>query len=270
MKIDRIITMNKIKKKWRQTRDQYGADCVTHMPVPVISEGSLADAEKMAGELASYLYKEKIMGKTNAGHVDYLFCPAPYTPRNDRNFYLIQDLYDLIRSAGGYYGPYRGVLLVDVTEWTGHFREKYFDIFLSYLADLRMDGNVPFFYVDSRKTETDMTMLNTVISSYFLSIPIIFNTEELREYAVSMLADKGVLMDDSAVEYLGAFLREASRSPLFHGTESVGRICESILLKRGKKAGSRPMNGQNLKNVIATSGYEEIYKEKAAKTIGFR
>ena len=94
----------------------------------------------------------------------------------------------------------------------------------------------------------------------------VFKTEELREYAISMLADKGVLMDDSALEYLGTFLREASRSPLFHGTESVGRICESILLKRGKKAGSRPMNGQNLKNVIASSGYDEIYKEKAGKT----
>ena len=68
MKIDRIITMNKIKKKWRQTRDQYGADCVTRIPVPVISAGSLADAEKMTGELAGYLYKEKILGKTNAGH----------------------------------------------------------------------------------------------------------------------------------------------------------------------------------------------------------
>ena len=34
--------------------------------------------------------------------------------------------------------------------------------------------------------------------------------------------------------------------------------------------GSRPMNGQNLKNVIAASGYDEIYKEKAGKTIGFR
>ena len=226
--------------------------------------------QKMTEELAGYLYIEKILGKTNAGHGDYLFCPAPYTPRNDRNFYLIQDVYDLIRSAGGCYGPYRGVLLVDVTEWAGHFREKYFDIFLSYLADLRMDGTVPFFFADSRKAESDMDVLNAVISSYFLSIPIIFNTEELREYAVSMLADKGVLMDDSALEYLGTFLREASRSPLFHGTESVGRICESILLKRGKKAGSRPMNGQNLKNVIAASGYDEIYKEKAGKTIGFR
>ena len=86
MKIDRIITMNKIKKKWRQTRDQYGADCVTRIPVPVISAGSLADAEKMTGELAGYLYIEKILGKTNAGHGDYLFCPAPYTPRNDKNF----------------------------------------------------------------------------------------------------------------------------------------------------------------------------------------
>ena len=270
MKIDRIITMNKIKKKWRWTRDQYGTDCVTRIPVPVISAGALTDAEKMTRELADYLYQEKILGKTNSVHEDYLFCPAPYTPRNDRNFYLIQDLYDLIRIAGGYYGPYRGVLLVDVTEWTGHFKEKYFDIFLSYLADLRMDGTVPFFYVDSRKAEADMTMLNAVISSYFMSIPIVFDAEELREYAVSMLADKGVWMDDSALEYLGTFLKEASKSPLFHGTESVGHICESILHKRGSRAGSMLMNGQNLRNAIAASGYDEIYKEKAAKTIGFR
>lgn len=269
MKIDRIIAMNKIKKKWRWARKQYGADCVRCIPVPLISAGALADAEKMTEELADYLYKAKILGKTSAGHEDYLFFPVPYTSQHDRDFYLIQDLYDLLRSAGGYYGPYRGVLLVDVTEWVGHFKEKYFDIFLSYLADLRMDGILPFFYVDSRKAEADMNMLGAVISSYLLSIPIIFDAEELREVAVSMLADQGVRMDDSALEYLRTFLQEASRSPLFHGTESVGHICESILNKRGSKA-NRPMNEQNLKKAIDASGYAEIYKDKPVKTIGFR
>ena len=118
--------------------------------------------------------------------------------------------------------------------------------------------------------EAEMSVFNAVLSSYFPSIPVVFNTEELCEYAVSMLADKGLLMDESAREYLGAFLQEASRSPLFHRTESARRICESILLKRGAKAGSRPMNGQKLKNVIAALGCAEIYKEKQVKTIGFR
>lgn len=270
MKNDRIRTTNKIKRKWSSTRDQYDSDCVMLIPVPVISAGSLEDAEIIAEELAGYLYKEKILSKTNTGHGDYLLCPAPYTSRHDRSFFLIQDLYDLIRRAGGYYGPYRGVLLVDVSEWTGHFQEKYFDIFLSYLADLRMDGILPFFFADSRKAESDMSVLNAVLSSYFQSIQVVLDAEELCEYAVSMLADKGILMDDSALEYLESFLQEASRSPLFHGTESVGRICESIVFKRGKKAGIRTMNGQNLKNVIAALGYADIYKEKDVKTIGFR
>ena len=122
MKIDRIITMNKIKKKWRQTRDQYGADCVTRIPVPVISAGSLSDAEKMTGELAGYLYIEKILGKTNAGHGDYLFCPAPYTPRNDSNFHLIQDLYDPAISGRNTLMSF--CLILRTFGWMGRFRSS--------------------------------------------------------------------------------------------------------------------------------------------------
>ena len=49
---------------------------------------------------------------------------------NKESYRVIQELYDRVRNAGSYYGSYRGILLADVSEWRGHFREKYFDIFL--------------------------------------------------------------------------------------------------------------------------------------------
>lgn len=259
-----------IEKKWLETREQYGADCIRHFPLPVICAGSLADAEYITDELVHFIYKKKLLEKTYSGHADYLICPAPYTGQSSRSFPLIQEIYRLIRNAGGCYGAYRGVILMDVSEWSGHFRENYFDILLSYLADLSVSGIVPFFYADSRKAGEEMPLLCALVSSYFRSVQISLGPEDLYEHAVSLLQEKGVRMDESASEYLEGFIREAARSPLFHGAESVGHICDSILSgsMSGRKRGL--LKEKSLKDVIQASGCMEIYRERSVQTIGFR
>lgn len=261
--------ISNIKKEWYSVREQYGADTCTHLPVLVISSGSPADAEHITREVVRFAYAERILVKVNAGQKDYLFFSASYTRQDDSCFPAVQELYQLVMDAAGYYGSYRGILLIDVSEWAGHYQEKYFDIFLSYLADLRQDGLAPFFYTDCTGPGSEMQTLSTVVSSYFSSIQLRFEAADLYAYAASLLEKAGILLSAGGSHYLECFIREASRSELFHGMESVRHVCDGIAHK--PRTGRRiiSLEEQDLKEIIAALGYGDIY-DRPVKTIGFR
>ena len=230
-----------IETEWRTAHSQYGAEACRYIPVPVICQGSFADAENIANELSRFIYSEKLLEKISPVHEDILLFSAAYTVSADKSFPAVQELYELLLKSGGYYGSYRGILLIDVSEWVGHFRDRYFDVFLAYLADLRMDGVIPFFYVDCGGREDELHSLETVIFSYFRSVRVGFGAEELCEYGVSVLEEHGIVPGEKARDYLEGFVREALRSHLFHGTESVRRICEDVALRCEVESGNEVM-----------------------------
>lgn len=264
---DHII---KIKDEWRSAKERYGADACPHIPVPVIYSSFPADAEYITRELSRYLYTEGILRKTAPGHKDYLVFPASYIRQGDKGFPLIQELYSQIMRSGGYYGPYRGVLLADVSEWARHFKDSYFDILLAYLADLWMDGLIPFFYGGSSDPGPELQPLEAVISPYFRNIRICYGAAELYGYAVSILEGEGFLLAEDACSYLEAFIRGSLRSPLFHGTESVRSVCENAARVYRPGQGSTFIDGPCLKGLITELGYTDLYDDSPRKSIGFR
>ena len=58
-----------------------------------------------------------------------------YCPASDIRYTEIRYLVEPLQQAAGYYGVYRGCLILEVTDWIHHETEKYFDVLLSYLAD---------------------------------------------------------------------------------------------------------------------------------------
>ena len=255
-----------IETEWKAAHSQFGAEACRYIPVPVICQGSFADAENIANELSRFIYSEKLLEKISPVHEDILLFYAGYTVCADRSFPAVQELYELLLKAGGYYGSYRGVLLIDVSEWVGHFRDRYFDVFLAYLADLRMDGMIPFFYVDCEGREDELRSLEAVIFSYFRSMRVGFGAEELCEYGVSVLEEHGIVPGEKAREYLEGFVREAQRSHLFHGTESVRRICEEVARNCGADPGSEVMRAGMVCRFEADPGSAE---ERTGAVCGF-
>ncbi len=259
-----------IENTWKKIKKKHGRDAAMLMPIPVIYSASATDAERITKELAGFIYTAKIAEKTNSGHEDYLFFAAAYSAPHNKNFPAIQELYYHVRDAGGYYGSYRGIILVDVSEWRGHFKDKYFDVFLAYLADCRLNGLIPFFYADCCNSDAEMRTLDAVITSYFSIVRVNVSAADLCKYAVSILENQDIRIDESARAYLEGFFQEASKSALFHGTESVMHICEEVLCKCSPDRNKQYLNEAHLRAIINDLGFWDTYHQKPVKIIGFR
>lgn len=264
---DRIL---RIENEWKRVKGSLGKDASMSIPIPVIYAASFADAEHITGELGRFIYASKIVEKTNSSHEDYLFFSVEYSAPHDKNFYIIQEFYNHVRNAGGYYGSYHGIILVDVSEWRGHFKEKYFDIFLAYLADCRMGDLIPFFYADCSDSEEEKRLLEAVVSSYFSIIRVNVSAADLCKYAVSIFEDRNLRIDDGARIYLKDFFKEASNSALFHGTESVLHICESVVREYNSERNDQLIDEARLRVIIKDLGFWDKYYHKPTKMIGFR
>lgn len=259
-----------IEDQWKKEKKKYGKNAFGSLSIPVIFSVSSVDAENITKKLSRFLYAAKIMKKINPCHDDYLFFSAGYTAHHNRNFPAIQELYNYVRNAGGYYGSYRGIILVDVSEWCGHFREKLFDVFLAYLADQRANGLMPFICADFCEPEAEMQTLEAVISSYFCVTRVVIGAKDLLKYAVSLLEEQEISMDENAQLYLEGFLKRSARSVQFHGTESVIRICEGVASKCDPARTCTSLDEACLKDIITELGYCDIFHERPSNVIGFR
>lgn len=268
MKTDSILTL---EKSWASIKEDYNSVAYMYISIPVICSQSFANAEYITDELSRNLYKEDILRQTSPQQDQYLTHLLAYTPQNEKRFSGIQEIYNHVRSAGGYYGNYRGVVLIDVTEWKGHYKEKYFDIFLSYLSDQRMNSIIPFFYMNCRNTDSESLILKAALSPYFRSIQIHFDTASLCEYMISSLSRNNIALTESASRYLEDFIQISSCSPLFHGVNSIRQICKEISQQSEiELAHSVLLDAPLLKEILSTSGFSDIFTEKEERIIGFR
>ena len=267
MTTDHVI---EIENLWKEAKEKNGENAAASLVIPVIYSGSFIDAEYITKTLAIFMYAAEILKKTSPHHKDYLFFTAAYTALHEKNFPMIQEFYEQVRNAGGYYGSYRGIVLVDVSEWCGHFREKYFDVFLAYLADMRLNGVIPFIYTNYCDSESAMQELETVVSFYFDIRRICVNEKDLSHYAVSLLEEQEIRVDESIRPYLEDFFRESKKSDLFHGTESVRHICREVADRCDHCPTHSSLDKEHLEAIITDLGFSDIYCGRSRKIIGFR
>lgn len=259
-----------IKNQWKAANMENREAVASSLVIPVIYSGSSTDGEHIAMLLTGFMYAGGILKKTSPHHEDFLYFSVPYTDPYDKKFSSIQALYNHVKNSGGYYGSYRGVVLVDVTLWRGHFRERYFDIFLAYLADQRSNGLIPFIYTDYCDSEPEMQELEAVASSYFSFTRIYVRAKDFCDYAVSLLKDHGIGVDESARLYLEDFFQDSMKSVLFYGTVTVGRICNGVAEKCNDEQICSSLDRDHLKAIITELGYSEIYRDRPGKMMGFR
>ena len=269
MKKDDIFNL---EKRWVYYKNKYATDAFLQIPVPVIYAPSMEDAEHITAELSDFIFEKKILRQVTPRHQKFLFHSIAYTPQNEKSFRGIQTLCNRIRKASGYYGSYRGIILADVTEWKEHFNEKYFDIILSYLSDRRMDGIIPFFFMKFQGYSVETRILDAAVCSYFKSARIVLEAADLHNCMLSELTQAGISVDRSTSCYIEGFIRKASNSEMFHGTDSIHQICEEIIqrYKTDEEDKAEVLDGPSLKELLAVSGYLDLFKDKEKKVMGFR
>ena len=248
-------SMTALKHRWASIKEKHDTDTFKHIPVPVIYTQSIENAECVADELSDFLYERGILRKASGHQDSYLPHTVPYTPLADSVFTGILDLKDHIREAGRCNGAYRGIILIDVTEWMGHCGEKYFDMLLSYLSNQHTKGILPFFYVKHREFNPENKILEAVVSLYFKSARIVFDESDLSSLMMDLLEKKGIKLEENAVCCLEQFLRIISGSDLFHGVDSIRQICEDIAWQYQTEKQTATVAVRLLNNLFAESGY---------------
>ena len=260
-----------LENSWKSIKAVYKSVAYMHIPIPIICSMSFANAEYVTAELCCFLYDKDILRQINSHQSKYLSHLFIFTPQNEKHFSGIQDIYNHVRSAGSYYGNYRGVILIDVTEWIGHFKEKYFDIFLSYLSDLRMNSLIPFIYMNCRNADAEALILKAALSPYFRSVYIHFGLSDLWDYMICGLSKRNIALTENASRYLEDFIQSSFGSPLFHGVDSVRQICEEIVIKSGNNHDHTVLlDAPLIKEVFSSSGFTDIFKKEEERVIGFR
>ena len=260
-----------LKKRWVSIKKAYGKDAYLEIAVPVIYGQAIEDAEHITDELSSFLYDKKILQQINPRHEKYLIHHIPYTPQNETPFLGVQDFYNHVRKAGGYYGSFKGIVLINVTGWQAHIKEKYFDIFLSYLSDQRKDGLIPFFYMSIKGNNSETRILDAALSSYFRSARIVLETADLYDCMASELTKNGITIERSTSCFLESFIHKASTSAFFHGTDTIRQICkEVIFIYNTSQDSATVLDGPLLKKMLTDSGYMDLFTDKEERVMGFR
>ena len=115
-----------------------------------------------------------------------------------------------------------------------------------------------------------MQELEAIASSYFSVRRICVGAKDFCEYAVSLLKDKGIVIDESARLYLEEFFQESMKSVLFYGIVTVGRICKEVAGKCGVGRACSFLDRDHLKAIITEFGYLDIYRDRPGTMMGFR
>lgn len=268
MKVKDILSL---ERSWTTMKDVYKSAAYMHIPIPIICSRSFANAEYITDELSRFLYNNGILRQINTHQNKYLSHLFVFIPQSEKRFSGVQDIYNHLRKAGGYYGNYRGVILIDVTEWIGHFKEKYFDILLSYLSDLRMNSLIPFFYMGCRNADIEAPVLEAAISPYFRSFRIFFGPSDLYDYMISRLHKSNIDLTENASHYLNDYIQSSSKSTLFHGVDSIRQICDEIAI-RSANHHDRPilLDAPLLKEIFSSTGFSDVFTKEEERVIGFR
>ena len=126
-------------------------------------------------------------------------------------------------------GEYRGIIFIDIDEWRDHFEEKYFEVFLEYLADNSDEWLVVLSL--SPRSGYDMHNIEAFISSYLRIEKIVIEpptSADLLEYANELLDRYGLRLTPRAKSIIADSIKVLSRSKYFDGYKTIKSLCRDI------------------------------------------
>lgn len=177
--------------------------------------------------LSDYLCEEgKLM--SFSGSVTYFEFLLGYCPPS-QGFSELPRLMEEVSRAAGFRGEYRGIIFIDIDEWRDHFEEKYFEIFLEYVADNSDEWLVVFSLTPRRGY--DAHNIEALISSYLRIERVEIEPptpEELLEYAGELLDGYGLRLTPRARAVIGASIETLSRNRYYDGYKTVKILCRDL------------------------------------------
>lgn len=190
-------------------------------------------------------------------------------------FHEIGRLMSSAASAAGFRSEYRGIVCLDINEWTGHFEEKHFIDLLEYLS-VNSDYWLIIFTVSEADREK-LKNLEAVISMFLrietaeLRLP---PTEELLGYIRKRLKEYGLSMSRDAEELLCGTINTLSGNKYFDGYKTLDLLVRDMIyhLYSSKKSCGEVLTTVDLEMFSESSEYVQrrlLHYETKKRLIGF-
>lgn len=263
-----------ISKKWIcfiERMKAEGKEPLELLPKMLFVGNSALQTEQAARELSDILYQQKVM--EFEGNVQMLSYKIGYSPATDQKFMEIRKLaYEL---QNHYRGPFKGCLLLDITDWTEHAGEMYFEILMSYLADIQKEV-FPLFCINTKDAKKAEKLISHMQKYFRVEMVDFLKTDEglYLQYALQMFQEKEIILQEMADEKMSECIRKVKEDKSFTGYETIQRLAEAIIFEyylNSEKG--HPLTGMFLQEFMETSGFMKQFKhscEKVKNTIGFQ
>ncbi|MBR5420994.1 MAG: hypothetical protein IK115_07610 [Lachnospiraceae bacterium] len=163
------------------------------------------------------------------GNVRCLEYFMDYVPA-DKECHEIEKIGEKIRDAAGFRSEYRGLLSVDVSEWTGHFEDAHFIDIMKYLAT--MDEDICYIFQIPNYNPQAVQQLTQLLVLFFRIQPIQMNlpdSEELCNYIRGEISDFGLNLDQEAEAMIIAAVNRLREDQYFAGYEMLDRLASDIV-----------------------------------------
>ena len=177
-------------------------------------------------------------------------------------------------SAAGFRNEFKGIILVEISEWLEHCTEKHFINFLEYLSD-NSDNWLVVLSLPDRDPAAVERMLSVV--SAFLRVETIRvappTTEDLMDYLKEQLSLYGMTLSTDAETLLCGTIAALMKNEFYDGYKTVrnlGRdIVYSVYANRRKRNGH--LTSHDVEGFSAESEYvsQTARKQEQFKHIGF-
>jgi hypothetical protein len=179
-----------------------------------------------------------------------------------------------VSNAAGFRNEFKGLILVEISEWMDHCTEKHFINFLEYLSD-NSDNWLVVLSVSDRDTEKVDRMLGVV--SAFLRLEIIHveppTETELMAFLKEQLALYGMTLSMDAEKLLAETIGLLMQHEFYDGyktVRSLGRdIVYSVYSNRRKRNGN--LTARDVATFRSDSEYisQTVRKQQQFRHIGF-
>lgn len=264
-----------VMSEWSRLLTQFHDDTeevYSLLASPFILGTAFSELENTAELICEKLESENLIHFTGRNKVTYF--KMGYCPASDIRYTEIRYLVETLQQAAGYYGVYRGCLILELTDWIYHEKEKYFDVLLSYLSDKKEEGIFTLFYVDIEK-EKGVDVLIQYVSKYFR-----LDVIDLREmddkvylsYAKQLLTEKNILSEEDTEQELLDYISLLRKRASFNGFDTIRLMCDEIEVQYYLQEGctKKPLSGGFIRAFSDNDFSKRYMSEKSqSRQIGF-
>ena len=124
------ISVNEMIVNWNKILSKIGkiSGCSAEfLPNPMLIGKASMEKVRAARELSEIMYKNQVLDSMEERRI--LYYRIGYCSASDSRFTDFRNLVYRLKTACGYHGEFRGVLVLDITEWEKHSKESKHPVF---------------------------------------------------------------------------------------------------------------------------------------------